>query len=206
MKCKRFLMIMMVGLLTVLVGLTPLTASASSQQVTSENATKAQLEDHLRKPINWHESSETIPYPDLSKVHDLWVKVSIKGNRTYLYDGNHLLYIMYSSAGVYKRDKQTHQLKSLTPTGTFHVQEERGDSFYNASVKTGAKHYVSWHGHGEYLFHSVPTDPDGSFDKAQAAKLGKSTASHGCVRLSIADAKWMEQNLPTGTKVQVVNQ
>lgn len=206
MKFKKVLMIVAVGVMTLLAGMTPVAVSANSHQVTPENATKTQLEDHLRKPIDWHKSSETIPYPDLSKVHNLWVKVSIKGNRTYLYDGNHLLYIMYSSAGVYKRDKKTHQMKSLTPTGTFHVQQERGDSFYNASVKTGAKHYVSWHGHGQYLFHSVPTDPDGSFDKAQAAKLGKSTASHGCVRLSIADAQWMEQNLPTGTQVQIVNQ
>ena len=35
-----------------------------------------------------------------------------------------------------------------------------------------------------YLFHSVPTKADGSYNLKEAAKLGKSTGSHGCIRLS----------------------
>ena len=161
--------------------------------------------DHMRTPIDWRKPSETVPYPDLAKVHHLWVKVAISKNRVYLYDGNRLIYMMYCSAGVYKKDPQTGQKKSSTPTGTFHVENERGDHFFNSQVKVGANDYVSWHDHGQYLFHSVPTDASGHYIKKEAAKLGKSTASHGCVRLSVPDAKWMKDNLPTGTKVVVVD-
>lgn len=37
----------------------------------------------MRTPINWRKSSETVPYPDVNKVKDLWVKVDLKNNRTY---------------------------------------------------------------------------------------------------------------------------
>ena len=63
--------------------------------------------------------------------------------------------------------------------------------------------FDSWLNHGEYLFHSVPTKADGSYNLREAANLGKSTGSHGCIRLSVPDAKWMEQNLPEGTKVVI---
>ncbi len=159
---------------------------------------------HMRTPINWRKPSETVPYPDVNKVKDLWVKVDLKKNRTYLYDGSKLIYTMYSTGGVYKKDAKTGKMKSATPTGTFHVQQERGDSFYNAGLQEGANYYTSWLNHGEYLFHSVPTKADGSYNQKEAAKLGKTQGSHGCIRLSVPDARWMEQNLPVGTKVEIV--
>lgn len=159
---------------------------------------------YLRKPINWRKSSETVPYPDVNKVKDLWVKVDLKKNRTYLYDGPELIYTMYCTGGIYKKDPKTGREKSATPTGTFHVQQERGDSFYNAKLQEGANYYTSWLNHGEYLFHSVPTTADGSYNIKEAAKLGKTQGSHGCIRLSVPDARWMEQNLPVGTKVVIV--
>lgn len=159
----------------------------------------------MRTPINWHKSSETRPYPDLNKAKHLWVRVSLRGNRTYLYDGSKLLYTMYSTGGMYQRDPKTHQLKSMTPTGTFHVEPERGDHFFNGTLNEGANYYVSWLYHGEYLFHSVPTEANGTYNVQEAKKLGKSTGSHGCIRLSIADAQFMEHNLPVGTKVVVQN-
>ena len=158
----------------------------------------------MRTPIDWQKSSETKAYPDLSKVKHLWIKVNLRTNRTYLYDGNHVIYTMYSTGGIYKKDPKTGKMKSMTPTGTFYVQQERGNSFYNARLKEGANYYTSWLNHGEYLFHSVPTNADGSYNKKEAAKLGKFTGSHGCIRLSVADAKWMEENLPVGTKVEIV--
>lgn len=49
-------------------------------------------ESHMRTPIDWHKSSETVPYPDLNKVKDFWIKVDLKNNRTYLYDGSKVIY------------------------------------------------------------------------------------------------------------------
>lgn len=186
-------------------------SSATSSMVSTTAKSKATAKDsssedsNMRTPIDWQKSSETIPYPDLSKVKNLWVKVSLKGNRTYLYDGSKIIYTMYSSGGVYQKDAKTGKMKSATPTGTFYVQAERGDSFFNQELGEGANYYVSWLNHGEYLFHSVPTKADGSYNLKEAAKLGKSTGSHGCIRLSVPDAKWMEQNLPEGTKVVIAD-
>lgn len=160
---------------------------------------------HMRQPINWRKSSETVPYPNLGQVKNLWILVRIHQNRVYVHSGNKVIYTMYCTAGQYHRNPKTGKQVSMSPTGTFQVEPERGKHFYNAGVKVGANYYVSWHDHGQYLFHSVPTDPNGKYDLKQAAKLGKSTGSHGCVRLSVPDAKWFYQSLPTGTKVVVKN-
>lgn len=160
---------------------------------------------HMRTPIDWHKSSETKSYPDLSKVKHFWIKVSLKGNRTYLYDGHKLIYTMYSTGGMYKKDPSTGKLVSMTPTGTYHAQSEGGDSFFNSTLNEGANYYVSWLDNGTYLFHSVPTKAGGAYNVKEANKLGKSTGSHGCIRLSIPDAQWMSKNLPVGTKIVIVN-
>ncbi|MDO4902782.1 MAG: L,D-transpeptidase [Limosilactobacillus sp.] len=167
--------------------------------------TAADKPSHMRTPIDYRKPSETVAYPDLQAAKNLWIKVSIKKCRAYIYDGNKLIYTMYCSAGVYEKDAKTGKMVSKTPTGTFHIQSQRGAKFFNSEVQVGANDYVSWNGNGEYLFHSVPTDKNGNYMKKEAAKLGKTQASHGCIRLSIPDAKWFHDTVPTGTKVVVVD-
>lgn len=56
---------------------------------------------------------------------------------------------------------------------------------------------------GNILFHSVPylsADP-GSLEYWEYDKLGTS-ASAGCVRLSVADAQWIFNNMPVGTPIE----
>ena len=108
-------------------------------------------------------------------------------------DGKNVLYTMYASTG--SKD-------SPTPTGTFHIQKERGDFFYNAASKEGAKYWVSFKDHGIYLFHTVPTDKNGKFIPKEAQQLGKEAQSHGCVRLSVPDAKWIYKNVPEVWKLK----
>lgn len=181
------------------------TAQPTTNHHSTSNVRKIISQSTMRYPINWQKSSETKPYPNLAKVKNFNVVVSISKNRTYLRDGNKVIYTMYSSAGNYQRDAKTGKLVSATPVGTYYVQQERGAHFYNNSLNEGANYYVSWHNHGEYLFHSVPTTADGSYNLKEAKKLGKSTGSHGCIRLSVPDAQWMMQHLPVGTKVQIKN-
>lgn len=57
---------------------------------------------------------------------------------------------------------------------------------------------------GHVLFHSVyysTTDPS-TLNYNAYNKLGRSV-SHGCVRLTVEDAKWIYDNCPTGTVVEV---
>lgn len=56
-----------------------------------------------------------------------------------------------------------------------------------------------------YLFHSVPyasQDPSTLYD-ASYNNLGKDV-SHGCIRLCVRDCKWIYDNAPIGTQVNVV--
>lgn len=58
---------------------------------------------------------------------------------------------------------------------------------------------------GSVLFHSVWYYANGDYNSqsyVQYNKLG-TTASHGCVRLTVADAKWIYENCPLGTSVTV---
>ena len=179
------------------------TTTLKTKKTTSNQ--KQQENTVMRTPIDWQQSSQTTPYPDLNQVSNFWVKVSIKKNRTYLMSGNDVIYTMYSTAGAYYTDETTGKKVSYTPTGTFYIQAERGDSFFNNALNEGANNWVSWLHHGEYLFHSVPTLPDGSYNLTAAAKLGKTPDSHGCIRLSVLDSDWMCHNLKVGTKVVIVN-
>lgn len=158
----------------------------------------------MRTPINWRLPSETVAYPDLKQLNDFWIKVVISKNRVYLMDGKKVVYTMYASAGEYERQADGKK-KSTTPTGTYYIQAERGDSFYNPTLSEGANYWTSWLNHGEYLFHTVPTDANGNYKVTEAKKLGKKPASHGCIRLSVADAKWINQNVPQGTKVVITD-
>lgn len=166
--------------------------------------TAAASNNHMRQPISWVKSSETVPYLELNGRPNLWVKVSLKGNRTYIYSGKKLLYTMYSSAGAYQKDPQTHKMVSATPTGTFTTSNIRMDRVYNPNLRLGANYCLSWN--GNYMFHSVVTTADQHhYIKCLAKQQGKHPSSPGCVCLSIDDAKWIEHDLPTGTKVVVAD-
>ncbi|MCD7842980.1 MAG: L,D-transpeptidase family protein [Lachnospiraceae bacterium] len=88
----------------------------------------------------------------------------------------------------------TGKASSPTVKGSYTVGS-RGKSF-------GTSTYTCWYYtqfYGNYLFHSILYAP-GSMTKVVESGLGTS-ASHGCVRLSLSHAKWIYNNIPTNTKV-----
>lgn len=54
------------------------------------------------------------------------------------------------------------------------------------------------------MFHSVPyyTENKGDLEAVEYNKLGEA-ASQGCVRLAVIDAKWLTENCPSGTTVEI---
>ncbi|GGI64162.1 DUF4767 domain-containing protein [Limosilactobacillus caviae] len=150
----------------------------------------------MRTPIDFRQPSEYAPYPNIKQLKNFWINVKIGQNRVYMMDGNNIVYTMYCTAGRYVNGV------SLTPTGTYYVQPERGNIF------EWANHWTSWKDHGVYLFHSVVFDQpwhDHQYDLNQAKLLGVSTGSHGCIRLSVPDAYWIQHNVSAGTKVVIEN-
>jgi hypothetical protein len=125
------------------------------------------------------------------------VLVSIADQRTYVYEGGRLVRSMSCSTGLLDGDNDT-------PLGDFIIDEngsKRGQWFYSEKYKEGAKYWVGFIG-GTYLFHSIPMDKNGQVIEAEARKLGK-PASHGCVRLSVEDARWFYSTIPSGTRLRI---
>jgi len=77
------------------------------------------------------------------------------------------------------------------------------DGWYEGYTEEGmgADYWVQFS--GSYLFHSVPTgEAFGDYLPEEGAKLGQ-PASHGCVRLTVADAQWFYDQVPDGTLVTI---
>ena len=167
-----------------------------SKSASSSSTTKQQKPDPAATsahPVDWLKPSQQVDYPDPAAHPGLSLDVSLQDQRVYVRDGSELLYTMYASTGM----------DDSTPRGSFRIQNERGDHFYNPNEGMGARYYTSFLKHGVFLFHSVPTDSKGGYIKEQADMLGVRPGSHGCIRLTVPDARWIMQSVPTGTPVLV---
>ena len=140
---------------------------------------------------NYLRPSQSYAYPN-ARAASFNIEVDLSSQRVYLKYGSKRVYTMYCSSGI----------GNSTPRGHFRIQE-RGYSFYNGSEKMGAHYWTSFYQHGVYLFHSVPTDRYGHYIKSQTTQLGVRPMSHGCIRLSVPDAKWINTHVKTGTKVYI---
>lgn len=91
-------------------------------------------------------------------------------------------------------------LYNATPRGTYHLS----DKYLWRELYGGVYGQYATRITGGVLFHSVPY-----YKKAKNAlctekynKLGQQ-ASMGCIRLTVADAKWIAENCPKGTAVEI---
>ncbi|MBS6716931.1 MAG: L,D-transpeptidase [Bifidobacterium longum] len=166
-------------------------ASASSldrQQVPVFNQAIQEQRDKEAQRARW--TNPTGKQPDLSQYSDLSVKVSIAKQEVYVQSGGETIYTMIASTG----------LNDTTPRGNY-VIGMRGDHFYNPAEGMGADYWVRFN--GPFLFHSVPTGANsGEYMEEEGNKLGQ-PASHGCVRLTVADAEWFYNQIPEGTPVTI---
>ncbi|KRO00786.1 L,D-transpeptidase [Companilactobacillus kimchiensis] len=177
---------------------TKTTASAKSTKSIAKKAdTPKTVQDDKDmvglKNFKYDSPSEKKAYPDLQAHPNAWIDVDIATQRVYIMDGTTKLYSMYSSTGRH----------DTTPRGTYYIQHERGDFFYTEPLKMGAYYWVSFLNHGEYLFHTTPTDINGKYDETIGKTLGREPSSHGCVHLSVPDCKWVYDNVPSDMKVVI---
>lgn len=120
------------------------------------------------------------------------ILVDLTQQRVYVRQGDELLRTMVCSTGTVDKP---------TPRGKFRIQN-RGEWFFSKKYQQGGKWWVSFLNWGEYLFHSVPMDEQGRIIEEESRRLGQ-PASHGCVRLSLEDAKWVFDHVPVGTPVEI---
>ena len=127
------------------------------------------------------------------------LKVSVADQRVYAYapDANgeytDLVRTMKCSTG---------RKSSPTPTGTF-IDSTGPGARWHYFTKFSCWAQYAYYIQGDIMFHSVLYNSKGGpVTQSSVNHLG-SRASHGCVRLSVEDAKWIWTNCPAKTKVIV---
>ena len=103
---------------------------------------------------------------------------------------------------VKKMKCSTGKDRTPTPTGTYQSQGKAGGEWYYFK---DFNCYAKWATRivGGILFHSI-TFNSHKGRSGSVSSLGRK-ASHGCIRLSIEDAKWIYDNCPMGTTVVIQN-
>lgn len=127
---------------------------------------------------------------DIESLTDYLIYVDTNSQTTNVYTGSknkwNLKKSMKCSTGVKNEE---------TPSGVYTIQN-RDEWFFSEKYKQGGKYWVQFD--GDYLFHSLPYDKDKQ--TVLDTTLG-TPASHGCIRLSLEDSKWLYDNVTKSTKV-----
>lgn len=157
----------------------------SKDSVEKETYRTAPLKEYYKK-LN----EDTINQFDINSNTNHLVFVNISEQKTYIYEGEknnwNLEKTLICSTGIEGKE---------TPVGEFTVQD-RASWFFSPKYGQGGKYYVQFM--GNYLFHSIPFDENR--DTVLDETLG-TPSSHGCIRLSVEDSKWMYDNIKNGTKI-----
>ncbi len=142
------------------------------------------------------ETSEATQTPDVTAAFPYYIKINRMQNCITVYtpDENGEYTIPYKamvcSTGLY----------NATPSGTYQISTKyRWRELYGGVYGQYATRI-----HGAILFHSVPyyTKSNDNLCTDKYNKLGQQ-ASMGCVRLTTEDAKWIADNCPSGTSVEI---
>ena len=88
-----------------------------------------------------------------------------------------------------------------TPTGTYQSGGKAGGRWYYFDEFNCYAQYA-YRIVGGILFHSVTYSRPNENSGGSTSSLGRA-ASHGCIRLTVSDAKWIYDNCPTGTTVHI---
>ena len=148
-----------------------------------------------RRPIDYtyiHSDIERfVNENDIVSYSNYLLVTSLQNKMTYVFKGNihnyELIDTFTSTIG---------SPSTPTKTGIFKVGM-RGLSFGQQDGFT-AKYYTQFS--GNFLYHSIIYDKTGT--KITDGKLGQAL-SHGCIRLSTENAKWIYENIPEYTTVIV---
>lgn len=135
-------------------------------------------------------NSETINTLNIESNTPYLIYVNLNNQKTYVYEGSSNDWLLEKEF-----DCSTGIESEATPKGVYTVTG-RGDWFYSDQYEQGGKYWVQFW--GDYLFHSLP------YDETQSTIVDYTLgvpASHGCIRLTVEDSKWLFENMPDDTKV-----
>ena len=141
-----------------------------------------------------------------------WIKKNnenLKGNTDnktkYIIDvsiTNQKMKILKDGKVVKESDCSTGELgdsETETPLGTFNIQS-KGEYFFSNKYQEGARYYIKFF--SNYLIHSIPVDKKGNIIEEEKSKIGN-PVSHGCIRISMENSKWVYENVPQGSQIMI---
>lgn len=159
---------------------------------TSEVDVNKQVEENNTE--NENAAKYAIENIDINEIDGFYIKVNYQENVVTIYikdsEGNFTIpyKAMVCSTGT------------ATPTSGVYKMSDRG--VWGMMVgRVWAQYYSRID--GQILFHSVPysSKSPNKLEYWEYDKLG-TTASAGCVRLTVEDSKWIYENCPAGTEVE----
>ena len=127
-----------------------------------------------------------------------FTRIVLDEQRAYVY--NHrkrLIATLPASTGV---DDQT-------PVGSFKVFSQSAQAFYTPNPNERMRwmtRFTKGRQGGNIGFHGIPYKVTKSGEIPFPTPLGVAPSSHGCIRMRVADAKWLFHNMKIGTVVSVV--
>jgi lipoprotein-anchoring transpeptidase ErfK/SrfK len=127
-----------------------------------------------------------------------FTRIVLDEQRVYVYNNRRrLIATLPASTGV---DDQT-------PVGTFKVFSQSAQAYYTPNPNERMRwmtRFTKGREGGNIGFHGIPYKVTKSGEIPFPTPLGKAPSSHGCIRMRVADAKWLFQNMKIGTVVSVV--
>ncbi len=127
-----------------------------------------------------------------------FARIVLDEQRVYVY--NHrkrLIATLPASTGV---DDQT-------PVGTFKVFSQSAQAYYAPNPSERMRwmtRFTKGREGGNIGFHGIPYKVTKNGEIPFFTPLGIAPSSHGCIRMRVADAKWLFHNMKIGTVVSVV--
>ena len=94
-----------------------------------------------------------------------------------------------------------------TPVGTFKVYSKSAQTYYAPDPTERMKwmtRFTKGREGGAIGFHGIPYKVTKKGEIPIFTPLGQYPVSHGCIRVRVADAKWIFENMKIGTTVSVV--
>jgi lipoprotein-anchoring transpeptidase ErfK/SrfK len=165
-------------------------ADAADSIVNAVNAGKSIVVKSEGKTIPAVITNVNAPGDFTSPNGSHWMKVDLSTQTVYAYAGSTLVRTMNSATGEYDDSSK------VSDDGTFYVnikmrtQTMRGPGYVTPNVP-----WISYYNGGEG-FHGAPWN---TYNIAHGI-----SSSHGCINMSVSDAKWVYDFAPIGTKVEVV--
>lgn len=136
--------------------------------------------------------------PQKRRVNIAFARIVLSEQRAYFYTSSRrLIATLPVSTGA----------KDQTPVGTFKVFSKSAQAYYSPSPNERMKFMTRFTKgrQGDNIgFHGIPYKVTKHGDIPFYTPLGIAPVSHGCIRMRVADAKWVFENMKLGSVVAVV--